>query len=84
MTEYVIVGWHHRFNGHKFEQTLGYSERQGSLACCSPLGHRESGTTEQLKNSSEDIEILLGKDAAFVFSHTEFEVPVGQPGGDAQ
>ena len=30
-----MVGWHHRFNGHEFEQTLGDGEGQGSLACCS-------------------------------------------------
>ena len=36
-----MVGWHHRFNGHEFEQTLGDIEGQGSLACCSPLGHKE-------------------------------------------
>ena len=35
-----MVGWHHRFNGHEFEQTPGDSERQGSLACCSPWGRR--------------------------------------------
>ena len=34
------VGWHHRFNGREFEQTLGDSEGQGSLACCSQWGHR--------------------------------------------
>ena len=33
-TEDKMVGWHHRLNGHEFEQTL--SEGQGSLACCSP------------------------------------------------
>ena len=31
-----MVGWHHRFNGHEFEQTPGESEGQGSLMCCSP------------------------------------------------
>ena len=35
-TEDEMVGWHHRLNGHEFEQTLGDSEGQGSLACCSP------------------------------------------------
>ena len=39
-TEDEIVGWHQRLNGHEFEQTPGDSERQGSLACCSPWGHR--------------------------------------------
>ena len=47
-----IVGWHHRFNGHEFEQTLGDSEGQGSLVCSSPWGHKESNTTEWLNNSS--------------------------------
>ena len=35
MTEDEVVGWHHQFNGHEFEQTLGHSEGQGSLECCS-------------------------------------------------
>ena len=36
------VGWHHRFNGHEVGQTLGDSEGQGSLVCCSPWGLKES------------------------------------------
>ena len=48
MTEDEMVGWHHQLNGHEFEQTPGYSEEQGSLMCCSPWGHKESDTTEQL------------------------------------
>ena len=43
--EEEMVGWHHRLNGHEFEQTPGDSEVQGSLACCSPWGHKESDTT---------------------------------------
>ena len=39
-------GWHHRLNGHESEQTLGDSEGQGSLACCSPWGCKESDMTE--------------------------------------
>ena len=35
MTEDETVGWHHRLDGHKFEQTLGGGEGQGSLACYS-------------------------------------------------
>ena len=35
-TEDEMVEWHHRLNGHEFEQTLGDGEEQGSLACCSP------------------------------------------------
>ena len=37
-TEDEMVGWHHRLNGHEFEQTPGNSEGQGSLVCCNPLG----------------------------------------------
>ena len=47
-----IVGWHHGFNGHEFEQTQGDSEGQGSLVCCSPYGHRELDTTERLNNNN--------------------------------
>ena len=42
-----------RLNGHEFEQTPGNTEGQGSLACCSPWGHKESDTTERLNNSKE-------------------------------
>ena len=35
-TEDEMIGWHHRLNAHEFEQTLGDSEGQGSLAFCSP------------------------------------------------
>ena len=51
MTEDEMVGWHHRFNGHEFEKTLGDGEGQGSLVCCSPRGCKESGTTERLNNN---------------------------------
>ena len=53
-----MVGRHHRFNGHEFEQTLGDSEGQGSLACCSPWGHKESDMTEQLKNEQQKMKAL--------------------------
>ena len=45
-TEDEMVGWHHRLSGHKFEQTLGYSEGQGCLACCSLWAGKESDMTE--------------------------------------
>ena len=51
MTEDEMVGWHHWLNGHEFEQASGDGEGQGSLVCCSPWGHKESDTTEQLNNS---------------------------------
>ena len=46
-----MVGSHHRLNGHKFKQTQGDSEGQGSLACCSPWGHKELDMTERLNNN---------------------------------
>ena len=41
-----MVGWHHRLNGHEFEQGPGVVDGQGGLACCSPWGHKELDTTE--------------------------------------
>ena len=41
-----MVGWHHRLNGHEFEQAPGDSEGQESLACFSPWGRKESDTTK--------------------------------------
>ena len=46
MTEDVMVGWHHRLNGHEFVQALGVGGGQGSLVCCSSWGHKESDMTE--------------------------------------
>ena len=31
-----MIGWHHRLNGHEFEQVPGVGDGQGTLACCSP------------------------------------------------
>ena len=45
MTEDEMVGGHHLLNGHEFEPILGDREEQGTLACCSPWGHKESDTT---------------------------------------
>ena len=43
-TEDEKVGWHHWLNGHEFEQTPGDGKGQGSLACCSPWGHKKLDT----------------------------------------
>ena len=48
MTEDEMVGWHHRFNGHEFDQALGVDGGQGTLACSSPWGHKESDMTERV------------------------------------
>ena len=43
-----MIGWHHQLNGHESEQALGVGEGQGSQACYSPWGRKESDMTEQL------------------------------------
>jgi len=47
-TEDELVGWHHRLDGDEFEPSLRDGEGQGSLACCSPWGCKESDMTERL------------------------------------
>ena len=53
MTENEIVGWHHWLNGHEFEQVLQVGEGRGSLACCSPWGHKGSDMTKGLNNKQQ-------------------------------
>ena len=48
MTEAEMVGWHHGLNGHESGQSPGVGNGQGSLACVSLWGRKESETTEQL------------------------------------
>ena len=43
-----MVEWHHQLSGHEFEQALGDGDGQGSLACGSPWGHKESDRTDRL------------------------------------
>ena len=63
-----MVGWHHQLNGQKFEQALGDGEGQGSLACCSPWGHKELDTTEPLNNKAKTVTAWLGSsDSPAVF-----------------
>ena len=47
MTEDEMVGWHHRLNGHEFEQAARVGDEQGRLVCCSPWGHKKSDMTER-------------------------------------
>ena len=54
MTEDEMVGWHHRLDGHEFEQALGVGDGQGNLTCCSPLGHKLPETTQRLGNNSDN------------------------------
>ena len=64
MAEDEMVGWHHRLDGHEFEQDPGVGDEQGSLACCSPWGCKESGKTEQLNNNNHSyrLRIMLGSE----------------------
>ena len=55
-----MIGWHHRLNGHECEQAPGDGEGQGSLACCSPLGHRELDMTERLNSSNIGLKCETG------------------------
>ena len=59
-TEDEMVGWHHRLNGHEFEQALRAGRGQGSLASCSPWAHKELDTTERLNNKEEVSHTIRG------------------------
>ena len=48
MTEDEMVGWYHQLDGHEFDKAPEIGNRHGSLACCSPWGHKEADMTEQL------------------------------------
>ena len=48
MTEDEMVGWHHRLDGHEFEEAPGVCNGQSNRACCSPWGHKDSYMTERL------------------------------------
>ena len=58
VTEDDVDRWHHQLNGCEFEQTPGDGEGQGSLACCSPWGRKESDMTEWQQQL--DASILIG------------------------
>ena len=45
-----MVAWHHRLDGHEFEQAPGVGDGQGSLECCSPWGCKELDMNDQLNN----------------------------------
>ena len=60
MTEDKMFGCHHRLDGQEFEQGLGDGEGQGSLACCSPCGHKELDMTERLTNNHTNVIVRGG------------------------
>ena len=51
MTQDQMVGWHHRLDGHEFEQAPEGGDGQGGLACCSSWGRKESDVPEQLNSN---------------------------------
>ena len=72
MAEYEMVGQHPQLNG--LGQTLGDSEGQGGLACCSPWGYKESDTTSQLNNNNKRTSQrkLIGKEERPLVSHSSY------------
>ena len=54
-----MFGWHHPFDGHEFEQTLGVGDGQESLVCCSLWVHKVLDTTKQLNLNEMNICIYI-------------------------
>ena len=74
-----MVALHHQLNGHKFEQAPGVGDGQGSLACCSPWGCKESDTTEQLDNNNN---LSIGEGTLTHSSILAWRIPwTEEPGG---
>ena len=70
-TEDEIVGWHHRLNGHEFEQAPGDSEGQGGLVCCSPRGCKELDMTERCNLTNKEFSHYKISSAILLFlAHT--------------
>ena len=69
-TEDEMVGWYHRLNGRKFEQTQGDAEVQGNLACSSPWGHKESDSTDwtTIINNSVLLRVCINTKTELLFS----------------
>ena len=80
-TEEEMVAWHHQLNGHEFEQTPGDGEGQGSLAYCSPLGHKKSDMTEQLNNNKNQKRKIKfhGQKIVFIFSRIRGKSEICRP-----
>ena len=54
-----MVGWHHRLNGHESEQALRVGDGQGSLACCSPWGCKESNMSDWTELNGEKMQQIV-------------------------
>ena len=74
MTQDEMAGWHHRLDGHEFEQALGVGDGQGSLACCSPWGCKELDMTERL-NLTE----VISAEGKFSCSRSGSQSKLGSP-----
>ena len=71
-TEHKMVGWHHQLDGHEFKQAPGDGDGQESLVCCSPWGHKELDTTEQLNND----DLLSNHLSSSIKTSTYFSISV--------
>ena len=71
MTEDEMVGWHHRLDGHEFDQALRVDDGQGGLMCCSPWGRKELDTTEGL--SRTELIIIYRTNSTILF-YTNFSL----------
>ena len=67
-----MVGWHHQLDGHEFKQAPGDDDGQESLVCCSPWGHKELDTTEQLNND----DLLSNHLSSSIKTSTYFSISV--------
>ena len=79
MIEDEMVGWHHQLDGQEFEQALGVGDGQGSLACCSLWGCKESNITEWLNWRPNILKIFLHWRSVMKRSALEFVVPERKP-----
>ena len=59
MTEDEMVVWHHRLNGHEFEQAPGVGDGQGALVCYSPWDPKELDMTEELNGGTTEINVVF-------------------------
>ena len=72
-----MVGWHHRLNGHEFDQTLGDSRGQGSLACHSPWACKEFDMTQRLNSNSGEHAACLSPPALPWAALAAEQLPLG-------
>ena len=70
-----MVGWYYQLNGHEFEQAPGNSEGQGGLVCCSPRGHKESGSTEQLNTQIINIRCSITRSCPTLCDPMNYSTP---------